>query len=57
MSVSVKPAIGAILHGDLTVDDAPSIRDFYTSVVGWEIEDLDMGEFQHCVLKSPTTGA
>ena len=57
MSDSERPPVGTILHFDLTVDDAPSIRDFYTSVVGWEIEDMDMGDYQDYVLTSPTTGA
>ena len=51
-----KPATGVIQHVDLTVDDAPSIRDFYASVVGWEIEDMEMGEYQDRVLNSRTAG-
>ena len=35
MSTTEQPAVGTLFHFDLTVD-APSIRDFYTSVVGWE---------------------
>ena len=57
MSDSERPPVGTILHFDLTVDGAPSIRDFYTSVVGWEIENMDMGDYQDYVLASPTTGA
>lgn len=27
---------------DLTVDDAPTVRDFYRAVVGWEYRDVQM---------------
>ena len=57
MSTTEQPAVGTIVHFDLTVDDAPSIRDFYTAVVGWGIEEMDMGDYQDYVLTSPTTGA
>lgn len=51
-----QPVIGAIGHFDLTVDDAPGIRDFYAAVVGWEIESLPVDDYEDYVLKSPTTG-
>ena len=51
-----RPVIGEIVHFDLTVDDAPKIRDFYASVVGWEVEPLPMEGYDDYILKSPTTG-
>lgn len=42
---SQKPAIGSIGWVDLTVPDAPKLRDFYASVVGLGTEDVDMGEY------------
>jgi predicted enzyme related to lactoylglutathione lyase len=30
--------IGNIIWADLTVNDAPSIRDFYSKVVGWKFD-------------------
>ena len=30
---------------DLTVDDAPGVRDFYEAVVGWSSDDVDMGGY------------
>lgn len=33
---------GAVAWIDLTVADAPAVRDFYTAVVGWEPEPLAM---------------
>lgn len=45
--------IGSIGWLDLTVDDADGVRDFYTRVVGWESEALDMGGYSDYVMKSP----
>ena len=39
------PPAGTIAWRDLTVDDAPGIRDFYRDVVGWEPSPVDMGEY------------
>ncbi|MGD9935550.1 MAG: VOC family protein, partial [Dehalococcoidia bacterium] len=36
---------GRISWVDLTVPDAPGIRDFYAAVVGWRAEDVDMGGY------------
>lgn len=30
---------------DMTIDDAPALRDFYTAVVGWRSEAVDMGGY------------
>lgn len=32
--------VGTFVHLDLTVPDAPGIRDFYADVVGWKPEQL-----------------
>ena len=45
MSKSTPPAVGTIVWRDLTVEDAPAIRDFYSQVVGWEAREHDMGEY------------
>ena len=37
--------IGAFGWLDLTVGDAPGVRDFYAEVVGWTPEPVDMGEY------------
>lgn len=37
--------LGAIAWRDLTVPDAPGIRDFYREVVGWEPAPVDMGDY------------
>jgi predicted enzyme related to lactoylglutathione lyase len=36
---------------DLTVGDAPRLRDFYREVVGWEVEELSMGDYADFVMK------
>lgn len=36
---------GAIGWIDLTVPDAPQVRDFYAAVAGWRAEPVDMGEY------------
>lgn len=40
-----KPEIGAITWADLTVADAPGVRDFYSAVVGWKPEPVPMGDY------------
>ena len=40
------PVPGSLGWLDLTVDDAPRIRDFYHRVAGWRIQDVPMGDYQ-----------
>lgn len=42
---SMKPEIGAITWVDLTVQDADTVRDFYSGVVGWKHEAVKMGTY------------
>jgi len=35
---------------DLTVPDAPAIRDFYADVVGWTAEPQSMGDYEDFVM-------
>src|SRR5262245_21830555 len=39
------PGIGTIGWVDLTVDDAPRIRDFYSAVCGWNSTEVSMGDY------------
>ena len=41
---------------DITVDDADGLRDFYTTVVGWESESVSMGEYSDYTMKMPASG-
>jgi predicted enzyme related to lactoylglutathione lyase len=37
---------------DLTVEDAPALRDFYQTVIGWTAEPVSMGDYEDFVMKS-----
>lgn len=50
------PQIGTITWRDLTVKDAEAVRDFYASVVGWQIRAEDMGGYSDFSMISPSTG-
>ena len=41
---------------DITVDDAEGLRDFYSKVVGWKPEGVDMGEYSDFSMTMPGTG-
>ena len=45
--------IGKIGWFDLTVEDAPAIRDFYSKVVGWKAEDVSMGDYSDFNMTMP----
>lgn len=47
------PAVGTIGWIDLTVADAPRIRDFYKEVVGWSAGDVDMGGYADFTMSPP----
>jgi hypothetical protein len=40
-----KPEVGSVGWIDLTVDDAPALREFYAAVVGWKPEPVPMGDY------------
>jgi predicted enzyme related to lactoylglutathione lyase len=48
--------IGSVGWVDLTVPDAPRLRDFYQAVVGWRASDLDMGGYADYVMQQPADG-
>lgn len=39
------PKVGTIGWIDLTVPDAEQVRDFYSAVVGWQVQAIDMGGY------------
>jgi len=45
---------GTVNWHDLTVPNAAEVRDFYSAVVGWTSEGLDMGGYEDYVMKSPS---
>lgn len=44
---------GSIGWIDLTVADAPEVRDFYQAVAGWQASGVDMGEYQDFSMSPP----
>lgn len=57
MSTPETLAPGTLCWFDLTVEDAPRIRDFYKTVVGWTSQEVDMGEYADYSMLAPGTGA
>ncbi len=47
------PKPGTIGWIDLTVDDAPTIRDFYAAVAGWTPAGHDMGGYEDYMMSPP----
>jgi len=55
------PAVGSVTWFDLTVNDAARVRTFYSKVVGWSHDEVDMGGYADYAMrppgsKSPVTG-
>ena len=46
------PPPGTITWHDLTVPDAPAVRNFYQAVVGWAPEPLNMGDYSDFVMRA-----
>jgi len=57
MSDTATLAPGTIGWVDLTVADAPGVRDFYSAVVGWQASGLDMGGYEDFCMAPPAEGA
>ncbi len=56
MTENNSPRVGSISWFDLTVKDAPGLRDFYREVVGWGVDALSMGEYDDYCMKEPASG-
>ena len=48
--------IGKIGWIDMTVEDAPALRDFYKAVVGWTSQDVSMGDYNDYAMIAPGSG-
>ena len=44
--------VGSIVSADLTVPDADEVRDFYQGVIGWTVENIDMGDYDDYLVKT-----
>ncbi len=56
MCQTSSPLPGTIGWHDLTVPDAVAIRDFYSAVVGWQFEGVDMEGYQDFAMAAPSGG-
>lgn len=54
--MSDAPEVGSIGWIDLTVEDAPKLRDFYSQVTGWKAEDVGMGDYNDFNMTAPGSG-
>ncbi len=52
-----KQTIGSIGWRDLTVENASELRDFYTAVTGWTVEDVSMGDYSDYAMKDANGAA
>lgn len=48
--------IGRVAWMDLTIDDATKVSEFYSKVVGWDIQGFDMGGYNDYCMNDPETG-
>ena len=48
---------GSIVWTDLTVPDAPALRDFYAAVIGWQPHGVSMGDYEDFSMKPPGSDA
>jgi predicted enzyme related to lactoylglutathione lyase len=53
MSDTPQQKIGHPVWFDLTLPDAEPVRDFYTRVLGWRSEAVDMGGYSDFVMQAP----
>lgn len=56
MSGSEQPTVGSVTWRDLTVDDAERTRDFYSAVVGWTAEMIEMAGYSDFSMATPVSG-
>ena len=57
MTESQKPTPGQIIWVDLTVPDAEGLRDFYSQLVGWQPQPVDMGGYNDFNMMLPDGSA
>ncbi|NIR47682.1 VOC family protein [candidate division KSB1 bacterium] len=56
MSQSEKPEVGTISWTDLTIENAEDVNVFYSKVVGWKSEPVDMGGYNDYNMNAPQSG-
>jgi uncharacterized protein len=53
--MSERPKVGTVIWRDLTVPDADRAREFYTAVIGWDAEPVEMGGYSDYNMLPPGT--
>lgn len=56
MTDTPRPEVGTIAWVDLTVPDAPTVRDFYAAVAGWTPESVPMKGYDDYTMVAAGTG-
>ena len=51
-----QPPMGKIVWTDLTIPNAPQVRDFYAQDFGWKVQDVDMGDHSDFTMVDPASG-
>lgn len=54
--MSDSSTVGKIGWVDMTTGDAAVVRDFYEAVVGWDSEDVSMGDYSDFSMLTPGSG-
>lgn len=54
--MNTKSNVGKIGWLDISVKDASGLRDFYSKVVGWKAEPVDMGGYDDYMMGMPGSG-
>ena len=57
MSLANSAKYGLIEWTELTVKNAEQVRDFYSSVVAWKVEEVDMGGYRDFSMVNPSSGS
>ncbi|NWF49993.1 MAG: VOC family protein [Ignavibacteriaceae bacterium] len=56
MNGNTKPEIGSLGWFDLTVQDAETVKNFYSKVIGLKPEPVSMGDYDDYNMNSPDSG-
>ena len=47
-----QPVNGSIAWVDLTIPEAPKLRDFYAQVMGWKVQPVNMGKYEDYTMQT-----
>jgi len=53
MSSNSKPEVGTVVWYDLTVENAGEVKDFYSKVVGWKADSVNMNGYEDYNMNKP----